>query len=143
MPAGLFIAIFPTQTVTGIRQCKSLFFFPFVISQVIVGLIFSWFYAPGFGLLNQVIEFFTVTGVAIVVDPDLFTYGIIAAGPWPQIACVMVHRPAASLSSVNCQWVAVRHFVSAGSILAALPPVAMFVMMQRHFIAGLTLGAIK
>lgn len=51
VPAGLFIAIFLNQTVTGIRLYKSLFFFPFVISQVVVGLIFSWFYAPNFGLL--------------------------------------------------------------------------------------------
>ena len=33
--------------------------------------------------------------------------------------------------------------VSAGSIIAALPPVLMFFMMQKHFIAGLTLGAVK
>ena len=33
------------------------------------------------------------------------------------------------------------HLVSAGSIVAALPPVAMFFLMQKHFIAGLTLGA--
>ena len=50
VPAGLCIAIFLNQTVTGIRIYKSLFFFPFVISQVVVGLIFSWFYAPDFGL---------------------------------------------------------------------------------------------
>jgi multiple sugar transport system permease protein len=49
----------------------------------------------------------------------------------------------AGLSSLNGQWVAAWHLVSAGSILAALPPVAMFFLMQRHFIAGLTLGAVK
>jgi multiple sugar transport system permease protein len=49
----------------------------------------------------------------------------------------------AGLSSLNGQWVAQWHLVSAGSILAALPPVAMFFLMQRHFIAGLTLGAVK
>ena len=48
VPAGLFIALFLNQTVFGIRIYKSLFFFPFVISQVVVGLIFSWFYAPQF-----------------------------------------------------------------------------------------------
>jgi len=50
LPIGLFIAIFLNQTVRGIRLYKSLFFFPFVISQVVVGLIFAWFYAPNFGL---------------------------------------------------------------------------------------------
>ena len=44
---------------------------------------------------------------------------------------------------INGQWVAAWHLVSAGSILAALPPVAMFFLMQKHFIAGLTLGAVK
>jgi multiple sugar transport system permease protein len=49
----------------------------------------------------------------------------------------------AGLSSLNGQWIAQWHLVSAGSILAALPPVAMFFLMQKHFIAGLTLGAVK
>ncbi|MEM9438668.1 MAG: carbohydrate ABC transporter permease, partial [Pseudomonadota bacterium] len=35
------------------------------------------------------------------------------------------------------------HLVSAASLLAAVPPVVMFFVMQRHFIAGLTLGAVK
>ncbi|SIR18357.1 multiple sugar transport system permease protein [Rhizobium sp. RU20A] len=49
----------------------------------------------------------------------------------------------AGLYSLNGQWVAAWHLVSAGAIVAALPPVAMFFLMQRHFIAGLTLGATK
>ena len=75
VPLGLFIAIFLNQTVRGIRIYKSLFFFPFVISQVVVGLIFSWFYAPGFGLFYKVIEAVTGTGIAVLADPDLVTYG--------------------------------------------------------------------
>ena len=46
------IALFLNQTVMGIRLYKSLFFFPFVISQVVVGLVFTWFYDPTFGILN-------------------------------------------------------------------------------------------
>ena len=49
----------------------------------------------------------------------------------------------AGLYSLNGQWVAAWHLVSAGSIIAALPPVLMFFAMQKHFIAGLTLGAVK
>jgi multiple sugar transport system permease protein len=90
LPIGLFIAIFLNQTVTGIRLYKSLFFFPFVISQVVVGLIFAWFYAPNFGLFYLLTEWVTGQGTAILADPDLVTYGIIAAGLWPQIAYVMI-----------------------------------------------------
>lgn len=49
----------------------------------------------------------------------------------------------AGLKSLNGQWIAAYHLVSAGSIVAAVPPVLMFFAMQRHFIAGLTLGANK
>ena len=90
VPAGLMIALFLNQTVRGIRIYKSLFFFPFVISQVVVGLIFSWFYAPGFGLFYKLIELVTGQGVAILADENLVTYGIIAAGLWPQIAYCMI-----------------------------------------------------
>ncbi len=90
VPAGLGIAIFLNQTVFGIRVYKSLFFFPFVISQVVVGLMFSWFYAPNFGLFYRFVEWVTGDGVAILADPGLVTYGIIAAGLWPQIAYCMI-----------------------------------------------------
>ena len=53
VPIGLFIALFLNQIVFGIRFYKSLFF-PFVISQVVVGLIFAWFYNPNFGLLAYI-----------------------------------------------------------------------------------------
>jgi len=49
----------------------------------------------------------------------------------------------AGLYALNGQWVASWHLVSAGSVIAALPPVTMFFLLQRHFIAGLTLGAVK
>lgn len=90
VPAGLAIALFLNQTVAGIRLYKSLFFFPFVISQVVVGLIFTWFYAPDFGLLSTLIKTLTGTEIAVLADERYVTYGIIAAGLWPQIAYCMI-----------------------------------------------------
>ena len=49
----------------------------------------------------------------------------------------------AGITSFNAQYRAAYHLMSAGSIVAALPPVLMFFLMQKHFIAGLTLGAVK
>lgn len=49
----------------------------------------------------------------------------------------------AGIQALRGQWVASWQLISAGSIIAALPPVIMFFAMQRHFIAGLTLGAVK
>ena len=90
IPAGLFIALFLNQTVTGIRLYKSFFFFPFVISQIVVGLIFSWFYNPNFGLVGDIFEFFGAAAPSILGDERYVTYGIIIAGLWPQIAYCMI-----------------------------------------------------
>ena len=49
----------------------------------------------------------------------------------------------AGLNALNGQFVSNWHLVSAAAILAAMPPVLMFFLMQKHFIAGLTLGATK
>lgn len=90
IPAGLFVALFLNQTVRGIRIYKSLFFFPFVISQVVVGLVFAWFYDPTYGLLNIGLQALGFDPVAVLADEDWVTYGIIAAGLWPQTAYCMI-----------------------------------------------------
>lgn len=90
VPAGLFIALFLNQTVTGMRLYKSLFFFPFVISQVVVGLIFTWFYNPNFGIVGEIWQFFGAEPPSILGDERFVTYGIIFAGLWPQIAYCMI-----------------------------------------------------
>ena len=90
IPMGLFIALFLNQQVRGIRLYKALFFFPFVLSQVVVGLVFSWFYLPREGLLNAILVFMGLEPVNILGDPSTATYGIIAAGLWPQTAYCMI-----------------------------------------------------
>ena len=90
IPAGLFVALFLNQDVRGIRIYKSLFFFPFVISQVVVGLVFSWFYDPSYGLMNIVLAWFGIDAIPVLADERYVTYGIIAAGLWPQTAYCMI-----------------------------------------------------
>lgn len=91
-PIGLAIALFLNQQGLGMRLVKSLFFFPFVISQIVVGLMFTWFYDPSFGLLNTFLQ-----GVGLIKEPIAalssesgVTYAIVFAGLWPQIAYCMI-----------------------------------------------------
>jgi len=71
-----------------------------------VGLIFAWAYNPEFGLLSEIWSWFfcetkenimgnltrvcSVEPPSILGDEDSATYGIIAAGLWPQIAYCMI-----------------------------------------------------
>lgn len=90
LPIGLAMALFLNQVVFGIRLIKSLFFFPFVISQVVIGLIFTWFYEPNYGVIAPLLNLLGYEGWAILADEDYATYGIIVAGLYPQIAYCMI-----------------------------------------------------
>ena len=96
---GLLLAILLNQRIRGIRLAKSLFFFPFVINLVVVGLVFSWFYNPEFGLLSLFMEKLGLSTFLdridrwpfnILSDEQLATFGIILASLWPQIAYCMI-----------------------------------------------------
>ncbi len=67
---------------------------------------------------------------------DYFWAVVLTQGPGSQPVT-------AGITAFNSEFRAMYHLMSAGSLVAALPPVAMFFLMQKHFIAGLTLGAVK
>jgi multiple sugar transport system permease protein len=91
-PMGLAVALYLNQAVAGIRVVKSLFFAPFVLSGVVVGLIFSWFYDPTFGLL------------ALILGHGVPVLGIIFAALWPQTAyCMILYLT--GLTSLNSEQV--------------------------------------
>ncbi|RUX48882.1 MULTISPECIES: carbohydrate ABC transporter permease [unclassified Mesorhizobium] len=49
----------------------------------------------------------------------------------------------AGLNNLRGEWTSAWNIVSAATVFVALPPVVMFFMMQKHFVAGLTMGAVK
>lgn len=49
----------------------------------------------------------------------------------------------AGLANLRGQYVSAWNTISAATVIVAIPPVIMFFLMQRHFIAGFTMGAVK
>lgn len=99
---GLSLALFLNQQIKGMRVIKSLFFFPFVINLVVVGLVFSWFYNPDLGLLSVLLSAFGIEPIPILADEKMATFGIIIAGLWPQTAyCMILYLT--GLAGVNTQ----------------------------------------
>lgn len=47
------------------------------------------------------------------------------------------------LQGLKGEWITSWNLISAGSVVAALPPVIMFFILQKQFIQGLTYGAVK
>jgi len=84
--AGLALAIMLQREALGMRLVRSLFFMPFVISQVIVGLVFGWFFNTRFGLLNRILESVGIATIAPFDSETWSLYPMIIAGLWPQTA---------------------------------------------------------
>jgi multiple sugar transport system permease protein len=87
---GLALALFLNQNVGGIRLIRALFLLPFVISQVVVGLILAWFLNADFGLLNQLLGKVAVSPVAPLESERWAVLAVILAGLWPQTAYCMI-----------------------------------------------------
>ena len=49
----------------------------------------------------------------------------------------------AGLANLKGQYLTEWNIVSAATLIVAIPPVLMFFLMQKHFVAGLTMGAVK
>lgn len=89
-PLGLGIALLVNQKIAGMRLAKSLFFMPLVLSLVTVGVIFSWFYDPTFGLLAKMAVLLGVEVPALLSSERYVTLAVVLAGLWPQVAFCMV-----------------------------------------------------
>jgi multiple sugar transport system permease protein len=89
---GLFLAIFLSQSLRGIRLVRALFFMPFVISQVVVGLIFAWFLNSQFGLLDQLLQALRLSPIAPLESERWAIVAVVLAALWPQTAyCMMLY----------------------------------------------------
>jgi len=85
---GLALALLLHRAAFGMGAVRSLFFMPFVVSQVVVGLVFGWFFNSRFGLLNRLLA---GAGPVAPLDSETWSlYPMIVAGLWPQIAYCMI-----------------------------------------------------
>jgi multiple sugar transport system permease protein len=87
---GLALALLLSQDVRGIRAIRALFLLPFVVSQVVVGLMFAWFLNADFGLLNQLLGKLGLSSLAPLDSERWAIFAVILAGLWPQTAYCMV-----------------------------------------------------
>ena len=87
---GLALALFLHQELPGMRLVRSLFFMPFVVSQVVVAIVFAWFLHGRFGLFNEVLAALGLPGVSPLDRGDSAIYAVILAGLWPQTAYCMI-----------------------------------------------------
>jgi multiple sugar transport system permease protein len=98
--AGLVLAIALSQRAPGTLIYRTLFFFPFVLSQMVIGVIFGWFFNSEFGLLSSVARALGLAPPLLLESPDHAILAVIFAAVWPQTAyCMLLYL--AGLAAIN------------------------------------------
>ena len=82
---GLFEALLVwTGSQRGSLFFRTLFFLPFVLPLVVVGIVWQWIYHPLFGVLNSVLDGVGLDGVSRgwLADPHTALYAVLIAAIW-------------------------------------------------------------
>jgi multiple sugar transport system permease protein/raffinose/stachyose/melibiose transport system permease protein len=101
---GLPLAVMLTNIRRGRLVFQTAFFLPYVLSGVLIGVIWGWIYNPVFGVLNYVLHSIGLGGLARgwLGDPDLALYAVLVAAIWGYFGfCVVIFM--AALQNINLE----------------------------------------
>jgi raffinose/stachyose/melibiose transport system permease protein len=89
---GLALALLLWGVRKGSTFYRIVFFLPYVLPQVAVGVVWGWIYAPTRGWLNRALEAVGLEGVTRgwLGDPDTALYAVLATAIWTATGFVFV-----------------------------------------------------
>jgi raffinose/stachyose/melibiose transport system permease protein len=99
---GLFEALLVWSGVRGSLLFRTLYFLPFVLPLVVVGIVWQWIYHPLFGIVNTVLDGVGLDALSRgwLADPHTALYAVLIAAIWGQTGfCFLILH--ASLQNVD------------------------------------------
>jgi ABC-type sugar transport system permease subunit len=99
---GLFEALLVWSGARGSLLFRTLYFLPFVLPLVVVGIVWQWIYHPLFGIVNTVLDGVGLEGLSRgwLADPHTALYAVLIAAIWGQTGfCFLILH--ASLQNVD------------------------------------------
>jgi raffinose/stachyose/melibiose transport system permease protein len=99
---GLFEALLVWSGARASLLFRTLFFLPFVLPLVVVGIVWQWIYHPLFGIVNTVLDGVGLEGLSRgwLADPHTALYAVLIAAIWGQTGfCFLILH--ASLQNVD------------------------------------------
>ncbi len=145
LPLSLFLALILNQRIPGRNLLRFAFFVPYLVGPVFVGIIFTLFYTPRYGLFNQTIDFLFGFGLDTrwLTNEYLVMPAIIIAATWTIVGFYMIFFLAA-LQSIRKELLEAAEVDGAGTLrrlwhitLPGIKPVTVFILVTS------TIGAFK
>nr|QZD57938.1 sugar ABC transporter permease [Glycomyces sp. TRM65418] len=136
-------ALLVSNYTRGKAAAKIIFFFPWLISPIVAGVIWRWMFGESFGFVNYVVSELGADPLAWQTDPDLALMVVVMAGTWGGTAFNMLifiaalknvpraYYEAAEIDGAN-SWQRFRHIT-----LPSIAPTSFLVILLS------SLGAMK
>lgn len=87
---SILVAVLLNQKIKGLTVYRTLYFLPVVTMPAAIGMIWKWLYNSDYGIINQVLGWFSINGPDWLTDPDWVLISIIGVGIWSVIGTNMV-----------------------------------------------------
>jgi raffinose/stachyose/melibiose transport system permease protein len=114
---GLPLAVLLSSVKHGRLIFQTAYFLPYVLSGVLIGVIWGWIYNPVFGLLNYVLQSIGLGSLARgwLGDPKLALYAVLLAAVWGYFGfCVVIFM--AGLQNLNVDLIEAAKIDGASSV---------------------------
>ncbi len=81
---GLFLALLLWSGTRGSLVFRTIYFLPFILPLVVVGLVWQWIYNPLFGIINTALDSVGLEGLSRgwLADPHTALYAVLIAAIW-------------------------------------------------------------
>jgi len=92
LPLSLGLALLLNQKMRGRALYRTIFFAPYVLSEVITGVLFTMVFSPEHGLVNSLLTAIGLEGAAAewLADPDTVLYSLFAVITWKYFGFHMI-----------------------------------------------------
>lgn len=87
---GLGLAILLNRKFKGKEAILAILSLPMLVAPVAVGLVWKWFYALDYGMLNPMLGIFGIGKVNWLGDPSIALFSVIVADAWTMTAFMML-----------------------------------------------------
>lgn len=87
---SIFIAALLNSQIKGLGTYRTLYFLPAVTMPVAIAMVWRWLYNMDYGLINSILERFSIEGRAWISDPKFALYSVIIVAIWSTVGYNMV-----------------------------------------------------
>lgn len=87
---SLLVAVLMNKKIKGLSFYRTIYFLPVVAAPSAVAMIWRWMFNDDYGLVNNLLAKFGISGPAWLSDPSVAIYSVIIVGIWSAIGYNMV-----------------------------------------------------